>query len=371
MLNLNSNIELDAKKFFRWWGRELSFFVPDKIIELIKDQKGYLVVRVSGNHFELSFQAGQNVEPLGELERNENGLLRYKAMLENDDRLAKSMVVLRLSRRDAISKEIILPSAAKENLQQVIGYELSRLTPFKPEQVYFAVKPVGDAHEPGQIKLALVLTLRETLDTLYEELTQWGMSPSYADYEEAANDLSYGSGFYNLLPDKYQERTAKTPQRIYLGLALGALLLLGGVFVIPLWLKSQTVDTLQSRIDGIEKEAKSISALQSEIDDIIEETRKLIELKKAKPTVVEVFNELSRLIKDDTWLSYAQYSDGHLQIQGESPAASTLIGVLEDSKLFSNARFVSPVTQNTSTGMERFQITFDINSAEKSGNETE
>ncbi|MGR8941133.1 MAG: PilN domain-containing protein, partial [Gammaproteobacteria bacterium] len=97
----------------------------------------------------------------------------------------------------------------------------------------------------------------------------------------------------------------------------------------------------------------------------------LIEVKNAKPPVVEVLNELSRLIKDDTWLSYAQYSEGHLQIQGESPAASTLIGILEDSELFANARFVSPVTQDTSTGMERFQITFDITSKGKPENEAE
>jgi general secretion pathway protein L len=49
-----------------------------------------------------------------------------------------------------------------------------------------------------------------------------------------------------------------------------------------------------------------------------------------------------------------------LQIQGESPAASGLIAVLEDSALFSNAKFVSPVTQDTTTGLERFQITVDV-----------
>jgi general secretion pathway protein L len=73
-----------------------------------------------------------------------------------------------------------------------------------------------------------------------------------------------------------------------------------------------------------------------------------------------MLNTLSSLIKDDTWLSYAQYSDGHIQIQGESPAASTLIAVLEASELFANARFASPVTQDRISKLERFQITVDV-----------
>jgi len=89
----------------------------------------------------------------------------------------------------------------------------------------------------------------------------------------------------------------------------------------------------------------------------------LIAEKNAAPPVIEMLNTLSALIKDNTWLSYAQYSDGHLQIQGESPAASALIGVLEDSELFADARFVSPVTQDKASGQERFQITVDVTPA--------
>jgi general secretion pathway protein L len=82
-----------------------------------------------------------------------------------------------------------------------------------------------------------------------------------------------------------------------------------------------------------------------------------------------MLNTLSTLIKDDTWLTYAQYADGHLQIQGESPAASNLISVLEASDLFANARFVSPVTQDNVSKQERFQITVDTTSVPTPGAE--
>jgi general secretion pathway protein L len=137
-------------------------------------------------------------------------------------------------------------------------------------------------------------------------------------------------------------------------------LLCGAVIALPVWFEYQAVNLLRERTGEIEKEAKNIKQLQAEIDQVIGETSALIEMKNSAPPMLEMLNSLSALINNDTWLSYAHYSDGHLQIQGESPAASGLIAVLEDSALFSNAKFVSPVTQDTTTGLERFQITVDV-----------
>jgi general secretion pathway protein L len=133
---------------------------------------------------------------------------------------------------------------------------------------------------------------------------------------------------------------------------------------MPVWFEYQSVKELESKVIPVEKEAKKIKALQVEIDSMIDETRKLIEQKNITPAILVMLNTLSSLIKDDTYLTYAQYADGHLQIQGESPAASNLISVLEASNLFANARFVSPVTQDNVTKMERFQVTVDAVSPE-------
>jgi general secretion pathway protein L len=97
----------------------------------------------------------------------------------------------------------------------------------------------------------------------------------------------------------------------------------------------------------------------------MDETTQLINEKNLRPPVVEILDTLSRLMKDDTSLAYIQYADGHLQLQGESPEASNLIGVLESSELFDNAVFVSPVTQDTLSKLERFQISVDVSQKAK------
>ncbi|MGZ4997712.1 MAG: PilN domain-containing protein [Methylobacter sp.] len=360
MPNLNSTIDLDVKKFFRWWLRELDFLVPEKVRQLVHEKQGFIIVRPENDRLALTYVLNEKIEPLVKLERNAAGIEQYKALRAKDERLAKADVILRLTGNEASQKELALPAAVKENLSQVVAYELDRYTPFKAEQVYFAVKLMEGEHEPGQIRAMLVLTPRETLDALYEFIRAMDVSPLFVDYEATPNDLEQRYDTYNLLPESLREKPAAAPRLIYTGLIAGILLMLGAALMLPVWFENQTVNTLQEKIDAIEKDVKEVKAMQLEIDAMIEETRLLIAEKNAAPTIVDMLNTLSMLIKDDTWLSYAQYANKNLQIQGESPSASALIGVLEDSKLFANARFVSPVTQDRVTGQERFQITADV-----------
>lgn len=363
MLNLNSAVDFDYKKFFRWWWRELSQLIPEKVKDLISDRRGTVVVRPEGAEFILSYWQNGREEPLTTLSRDEQGIAKYRKMLATDERLEKADVVFRLSKKHALQKELALPAAAIENLNQVVSYELSRYSPFKAEQAYFAVKTLDSASEPGLIRVMLIITARQVLDKFYSEINAFGLVPKIVDYEGLPNDIDTYSDKYNLLPESLQPLKDITPRLVHFSLAGLVLALFIGALALPVWLESRTVDMLQAKSKVIEKEAKSIKALQAKLDASIAETQDLIDKKNEKPMVVEVLDTLSRLIKDDTWLAYAQYANGQLQIQGESPAASTLISVLEDSDFFVNAKFVSPVTRDNVTKLERFQITVDVTKA--------
>jgi general secretion pathway protein L len=363
MPNLNSAIDLDFKKFFRWWKRELGFLVPDKIKELISDKRGTIIVRPDGNQFSLSYWFNWRDDPLIKIEQDERGLAQFAELLASDEKYQKADIILRLTRKFAIQKELSLPVAAKENLYQVVTYELSRYSPFSAEHAYYDVKALDVVNEPGQLRVVLILTAREVLDTFCRNLKALGIAPKFADYEDIPNDLESNDEPYNLLPEWLREPPDKSGQLIH-GLLAGltvTLLLLA--LALPVLMESRAVNALQEKIDAIEKDAKSTKALQAEVDALVEETQQLIDKKTEKPPIVAVFDTLSKLIKDDTWLAYAQYANGQMQIQGESPAASTLISVLEASDLFANAKFVSPVTRDNVSKLERFQISVDITKA--------
>jgi general secretion pathway protein L len=363
MPKLNSAIDLDFKKFLRWWKRELSFLIPDRIKQLVSDQRGTIVVRPEGDQFALSFWSEGTEQGLAKLDRDETGIAQYKELLVSDERLQKADLILRLGRKHGLQKELSLPAAAKENLYQVVTYELPRYSPFSAEHAYYAVKALDVTNEPGQIRVSLILTARDVLDAFYRELQTFGMTPKIADYEGAPNDLEGNEEPYNLLPEAFREKTDKTVQLIHGFLMVAVVLLLLAALALPVWFESRAVNDLQEKIASIEKDAKNTKALQAEVDALVDETQQLIDKKTEKPPIVAVLDNLSKLIKDDTWLAYAQYANGQLQIQGESPAASTLISVLEASDIFVNAKFVSPVTRDNVTKLERFQITVDITKA--------
>ena len=334
--------------------------MPEKIKQQVSDSQGFIIASVENNQLRLTFQMGGQSEQLGILEYDKSAVADYTDLLANDERLSKAKVILRLTGQDAIKKELGLPAAAKENIQQVIAYELDRYTPFKADQVYFAVKRLPkQLNNADQIKVLLVLTSRETLDELYANVKAMGIVPMFADYEGVANDFEHGDDIYNLLPDKLIPKVAKIPQIIHSTLISLVFLLLAAVIVMPVWFEYQAVDELTKKIQKVEKEASKIKTMQLETSALIDETQQLLNEKNTTPSVLTMLNSLSSLMKDDTWLAYLQYADGHLQIQGESPAASTLIAVLEDSHVFNKAVFVSPVTQDSVSKQEHFQITVD------------
>jgi general secretion pathway protein L len=364
MADLNTNINLDYKAFLRWWRRELCFLVPDKIKRLFNDNLGFLIIGANNRDLTLTYWLDGKAEAITTIERTEAGINSYKALQELDERLAKAGVIIRINEHNALYRELSLPAAAKENLQQVVAYELDRYTPFKAEQVYFAVKPIEDAiNEQGQLKVRLMLATREWLDAVFFDAKAMGLSPLLADCEAAPNPLDRLDTAYNLLPEALRPKTAKTPRLVHSALLAGVAVLALAVLVMPVWQEYLTVEALAEKIEAIEKDAKKIKALQAEIDSVMDETQKLIDAKNATPMVVDMLNTVSSIMKNDTWLAYLQFSNNHLQIQGESPAASNLIGLLEASDMFTNARFVSPVTQNNVSKLERFQITVDTKNA--------
>ncbi len=369
MLNLNTSVKVELKPFLRWWGRELRFLVPTKLRQFFYTPRGVIIVRPVENQFELHYEINGQQEFLTAVAREGFNSEIVKNLISNDERFKNAIFVLRLSNNEALNKTLNLPLAAQANITQVVSYELDRYSPFKAEQVYFSTRLEHIDNEAAQIVVQLLLTPRHILETLYAECKTLGISLHYIDVENCPNDLRQLHSAYNLLPAHLQPKIANTPRRIIAGLLTSLTILSLSSLVLPVWLEYQAINDLQTKISKIEKEVKAVKTLQADMDALREENQLLINEKTASPPVVAILNELSKLMRDDSWLSYLQYSDGQLQLQGESPTASNLLADLEafgkissgeGFDYFAKANFASPVTQDKASGMERFQISAEI-----------
>ena len=129
---------------------------------------------------------------------------------------------------------------------------------------------------------------------------------------------------------------------------------------LPLVQQHTKLKSLRSELAQAKEEAATASALQERVDRLIDQEQYVATLKQQTPAVVEMLNELTALLPDATWLHRLEVKKGQVHLQGTSDGASSLIARIEESDAFRNVRFGSPVTQDPTSGGERFQVRADI-----------
>lgn len=366
-MNLNKNVKIEIKPFLRWWGCELAFLIPIKVRQFFQAPRTAIIIQPMGEQFDLSYEINGVQKKLVTVARDISKVNVVQKLLSNDNRFKDAIFILRLSHHEVLSKTLNLPLAAQANVSQVVHYELDRYSPFQVEKVYFATRIESIDTEAAQLIVQLIFMPRKLLETLYADCKMLGISLDFVEAENFPNDLQQLHCLYNLLPPHLQPKIANTPRRIIAGLVMSLVFLIVASLTLPVWLEYEAVENLQTKIAKIDKEVKAVKTLQAEMDVIREENQVLINDKTATPNVVAILNEISILMKDDSWLAYLQYSEGQVQLQGESPKASNLLTDLEASDYFAKVNFASPVTQDKASGMERFQISAEITKPENIG----
>jgi prepilin-type N-terminal cleavage/methylation domain-containing protein len=139
------------------------------------------------------------------------------------------------------------------------------------------------------------------------------------------------------------------------GLAGMATILAIALIVVPIVRTRETVDALQEELAATIRVAREQSELRQELDGLRKSELFLVDKKRDAPTVSALLFETTRLLPDTTWLEDWQLSGKALRLRGVSQSASDLVGVLEQSQLFSHTTFLSPVTRD-SDAHEHFQI---------------
>lgn len=357
MIKLDTPIELDIRGFLRWWLAELSASVPSWLRKMVTESYDYLLVTAEGDHFQVSLVSDDPGKEFGRILLNEEGREVWYRLVSRNPNLQKAPIVLRLGAGQALVKSVMFPSAAEPNIYQVVGYEMERLTPFKVDQVYYDVRVAEKHPDLNQIRVELVLVPRKNLDAMLKRMVGLGLLPGRVDIAASEESGQKNPQLrYNLLPQKLHDKPNNRTRVINGSLLLLAMLLTGLTGALPLWMKHGYLLELEEQIRRESKIANEVQALKQEADTLLRESDFLLKKKMSEPVIVEILNELAARLPDDTWLEHLSYRNPKLLIYGQSPSASALIERLEASEIFKDTSFVSPVSQDRITGLERFQI---------------
>lgn len=351
MLKSSIPIKYQLTQFMRWWLAELAFLIPARLQGVLNQTPEYRVMLMKEGGLVLNHLSSNTITELASFTLDDAA--------PGDDfyteKVGELPLALALDESMALKRRVRLPDVVEENLYQAMGYELDRLTPFRPEQVYYGVSVAERLMATRQILVDLVLTPKTRLDTLLDDLGRQGWRPETVFLADDGKP-----GAYNLLPDQYRQQTRSWPRIANWSLGTLVALLILGMALLPLFSASSEVTRLEEQASKFAKLAREIETLRQENENLMHQARFLKDKKHKEPAMIDMLEELSRVIPDTTWLDGLQYREHRVIMQGHSPSASSLIEQLEESAYFSKATFLSPVTKDVSNGLERFQIACDV-----------
>jgi len=166
-----------------------------------------------------------------------------------------------------------------------------------------------------------------------------------------------GASSMNLLPA--EERRAVEEGAPVVTFFLAAVL----VVVTLVWVSSAMVKdhvmlrTLHAELERLEPQVRQVHADAAESDRLREDLEVLIETDGMRNALF--LQELTKVVPSDAYLTTFRMRNGRVELEGFAGSAADLVPLLEESRLFKNAQFTSPVTK-VQNNQERFSLTTDL-----------
>jgi general secretion pathway protein L len=347
--------------FFAWWLGELAGLVPRQLRTWGRRERRRLVLAFDTTTVALLEPDGGDERELGRvaLEASAPAAVLGEALAHAKRRTRE--VTIRLGANRGLRRILDLPLAARANLDQLLQFEMDRLTPFKPEQVCVAHRVASLDPATKRLQAEVHIAPREHVEQALDLAQALGLRPARVELAAPAGE---DPSALDLLPQETTER--KRSGRLTRALAVLALLLSAAAIAVPLQRQRTAATSLQEAVEAARVEAQQSVALRERLNRLTAAARFLVEAKHETPMVTEIVAELTRVIPDQAFVTQLYIDEGTVQLHGLAKAASDLIGQLEQSELFRAPRFRSPVTMDPGESLERFHIEVELQPTEES-----
>lgn len=335
------------RSFWRWWTGELFELLPETLQRAVAQRRQKLYVEVDGAVLLLSLgnhTAQREILRLG-LDAADAG----DADIPRD----VQQTILLLPDDKVLARRISLPAAAEENLREVLGFEMDLHTPFRAAEVYYDFTIVGRDSARQQVTVDLVYAPRDAVDELVGGASSLGLKTDTVTCRRRDNANLQP---VNLLPLEKRRTKRFDVKRLNLALTVLLAALLVAAITIPLVQKNRAIAAVEAQVQAAAAEARQGAELRQDLEKMAEASQFLVKKKASDVMVVEVIDEVSRILPDHTWIARLDLSGTELQVQGQSSASSSLIGIIESSPWFEDVRFASPVVQIAGTDNDRIHI---------------
>ena len=358
-------------RFLRWWLGELRALVPAGLRGALAGSRGEVVVvdasgpediavsRLRGDDDGRRQEVARLPRPGAGGDAGDEPPAALRGVL---GALRRSEAVLRLPAEAALSKTVSLPLAAESSLHEILYFELDRQTPFRPDEVYFDFRVRERRPEAQRLLVELTVLARAAVDPLLAWLARFGLEPARV---EGAAGPDGGEGWTCRLPAREEagaaggERPA-VARMLNPALAVLAVVLAGVAVYVPIARQQGALAELLAELAVEKRQAEATLGLRETVGTLSEEALYLVNRKRATPSVLEMLDEITRVLPDHSFAAELRVQGRQVELVGQSEAATGLLDVVERSELFERATFRSPITRGRGGEAERFHLAFEL-----------
>ncbi|WP_457318059.1 PilN domain-containing protein [Stenotrophomonas sp. P5_B8] len=337
----------------RWWRRSLLAWLPERWQWALGWSRSRLLLQQHGDQLVVLRETGAHTQSVIELPWPQS-----PATLEQrlDARLRTLPRHWLLPASAALRRPLRLPAAAAARLRDVVRFEIDRQTPFEPAQVSFDVRELG-ALDDGQLQVELVVMPQQALQQWAQQVGPWAQGLAGVDVADA-DGQPLG---VNLLPLE-QRQTLRDPMRRWnLLLAVATLVLLALAGQQILHNRQAAADALRDQVNAAARDARQVAAERQQLQTLVEGAAFLEQKRTAHASTVELWNELTRLLPDGTYLEKLSVEGDSLQLIGLSREASQLVPLLQDSPLWRKVNLTGVLqADGGAAGRDRFTLTAEL-----------
>ena len=359
-------------RFWRWWMGELAPLLPSKSLIAVQRRFARPVIELVDGEavfWRPDFGEGPSTRLViaERVSLNGDAASVLAAGREAVGRLAANTpgggtaprVLVALGAKQVLRKEITLPAAVEQNLEQTLVYDLDRHTPFRPEQLYFDAVVVRRDAQRKLLYVDWAAALKTVVDDARRRVEDWGAVPvAIVPGPPTARTR------LNLLPNGVRPRQLQW-RRWQLWAPIAAIGLFGfAAVIVPLAQKREYAIALNAIDVEARQGALAADGVRTQLEGMQADYNYILTKKYAYPNAVSVLDEVTRVLPDDTWLTQLELKtigrgkEMHrdLYLRGESVNAGKLIALLEDSKLVEQTAPRSPTTKIQGAPGEIFDL---------------
>ena len=329
--------------------RDIAQFIPQQprpLIEITIDRRG-----------------GASVSLLGVLDA------QFKVQNQHELRISLAKIrqhcvrapriQLSLAPQSYLTRELRLPASAENEVWPVLDLELTRGTPFGPEQVYQGCH-IHPERSSDEVKVNHIVVKRSQFEWVlstvragdYDLLPRIKLLRNQSALELELRPSISAPGPKRLVLHRLRSITAVS--------AIASVLLLLGLLH---WRQMTALSALSLRTEATRERAMVVRTKLSELERDMAIFSALQEAYEQRPSIIAILRELTELVPDGAWLTELNIEPDAVVMTGYAKSSVNILVAFEASPLFGQARFASPVIRTPGDSVERFSIRLELQSS--------